>query len=345
MGTMSNLLAIALNSSFHLPSRSGVLFQTDRSFVAGLGSAARCPARVSFGRMESKGPDERRPRIINLKVISWNLLRLTGAGVEDVAALIERHGPDLLLLQEATEELLELPARVGGCFFREPLNGRVYGLAVWSPHPLAPPYALPRPVSQVPGRVPPRVAQIVQLGDVTFANVHLSHGQLLNRWQLLHIANALDGPAAVVGDYNAIGPIKLPGFKDIGPRQPTHSPSNVISFRLDRCMARGLRCSYAKVLARGPSDHHPIRLDLHILPEVRGSGGAGIGQVRRLKLRDSVGRWARAMSDAPNRIRMRQTFFETLEVKFGKGRRDLARQRPAPFGVLRLPSKEGAKAP
>jgi hypothetical protein len=24
---------------------------------------------------------------------------------------------------------------------------------------------------------------------------------------------------------NAVGPIKLPGFKDIGPRQPTYSPN------------------------------------------------------------------------------------------------------------------------
>ena len=47
--------------------------------------------------MESKGLDERRPRIVTLKVISWNLLRLTGAGVEDVAALIQQHRPDLLL--------------------------------------------------------------------------------------------------------------------------------------------------------------------------------------------------------------------------------------------------------
>jgi hypothetical protein len=177
-----------------------------------------------------------------LKIISWNLLRLTGAGVEDVAALVERHHPDLLFLQEAIEKMADLPALVGGYFFREPLEGRIYGLAVWSPHALLRPYALRLPISQVPGRVPPRVAQIVHLGDVAFANVHLSHGQFLNRWQLVHIANALDGPAAIVGDYNAVGPIKLVGFKDVGPRQSTHSPNNIISFRLDRCMARGLRC-------------------------------------------------------------------------------------------------------
>jgi endonuclease/exonuclease/phosphatase family metal-dependent hydrolase len=266
-----------------------------------------------------------------LKVISWNILRLTGAGVEDVCALIERRRPDLLLLQEATEELAKLPALVGGYFFREPLDGRIYGLALWSPHPLPRPYALRLPVSQMPGRVPPRVAQIVQLGDVAFANVHLSHGQFLNRWQLLHIANALEGPAAIVGDYNAVGPIKLAGFKDIGPRQPTHSPNNIISFRLDRCMARSLCCSYARVLARGPSDHHPITLKLHVLPGVQVSNRFVTAHVRRPMLRASVERWLRAVCDAPSRIRVRQTFFEALDLKLRKEKRGKARrQRPGP---------------
>jgi len=259
-----------------------------------------------------------------LKVISWNLLRLTGAGIEDVAALVERHHPDLLFLQEAIEEMADLPALVGGYFFREPLEGRIYGLAVWSRHPLLRPYALRLPVSQVPGRVPPRVAQIVHLGDVAFANVHLSHGQFLNRWQLAHIANALDGPAAIVGDYNAVGPIKLAGFKDVGPRQPTHSPNDIISFRLDRCMARGLRCSYARVLARGSSDHHPISLKLHTLPSAQVS-------VRRPMLRVSLERWLRVVREAPARIRVRQTFIEALDLKLRKAKRGKAQwQRPSP---------------
>lgn len=257
----------------------------------------------------------------NLKVISWNLLRLTGAQVEDVAALVKRHHPDLLFLQEATEEMADLPALVGGYFFREPLEGRIYGLAVWSPHPLLRPYALRLPVSQVPGRVPPRVAQIVQLGDVTFVNVHLSHGQFLNRWQLLHIANAVDGPAAIVGDYNAVGPIKLAGFKDVGPRQSTHSPNDIISFRLDRCMARGLRCSYARVLARGSSDHHPIFLTLHTLPMIQVSDEPVTAHVRRRILRVSVERWLRAMRETPARIRVRQTLLEGLDLKLRKAKR------------------------
>ena len=264
-----------------------------------------------------------------MKVISWNLLRLTGAGVEDVAALVERHHPDLLLLQEAIEEMADLPALVGGYFFRQPLEGRIYGLAVWSPHPLPRPHALRLPVSQVPGRVPPRVAQIVQLGDVTFANVHLSHGQFLNRWQLMHIANALDGPAAIAGDYNAVGPIKLAGFKDVGPRQSTHRPNDIISFRLDRCMARGLRCSYARVLARGSSDHHPILLKLHTLPVVQDSDRPVTAHVRRPMLRANVEWWLRVVREAPARIRVRQTFLEALDPKLREAKRGKAK-RPSP---------------
>jgi endonuclease/exonuclease/phosphatase (EEP) superfamily protein YafD len=263
-----------------------------------------------------------------LRVISWNLLRSTGAGAEDVAALVARHRPDLLLLQEATEELAALPGIVGGHFFREPLDGRIYGLAAWSPHLLPPPYALPLPISSVPGRVPPRVAQIVQLFGVAFANVHLSHGQFLNRWQLLHIVRAFDGPAAVVGDYNAIGPIKLVGFKDIGPRQPTHTARNFVSFRLDRCMARGLRCSHAQVLERGPSDHHPIILDLHI---VSGAAEASErGRAARLRgpanLRAGMTRWLRAMARTSDNIRVPQSFIEVLDLSVKHNRAQ--RQRP-----------------
>lgn len=200
----------------------------------------------------------------NLRIISWNLLRRVGAGVADVARLIEQHNPALLVMQEATKELAGLPDLVGGHFHREPLHRRIYGLAAWSPRPFPRPQALPLPVSAMPGRVPPRLAQLIRFGGVSFANVHLSHGQFLNRWQLLHIARALEGPAAIVGDYNAVGPIALPGFRDLGPRETTHSPTNVVSFRLDRCMTRNLQCVTKQVLQRGPSDHHPILLDLKI---------------------------------------------------------------------------------
>lgn len=200
-----------------------------------------------------------------MKVISWNLLRRVGAAVEDVADLIERHRPDLLLMQEATKEMETLPALVGGTIHRRRLPHRIHGLAAWTPHPRPRPRTLFLPVSPLPGGLAPRVAQLVRVGDITFANVHLSHGQILNRRQLQCIAQALDGPAAVIGDYNAVGPIMLRGFRDVGPRQPTHVATNVIPVRLDRCLVRGLFCVNALTLDRGPSDHRPIVLDLRMM--------------------------------------------------------------------------------
>ena len=68
-----------------------------------------------------------------IKIISWNLLRLVGASLGDVARLIERQTPDLLLMQEATEEIDGLPLLLGGHYHRASLPGRVHGLAAWSP--------------------------------------------------------------------------------------------------------------------------------------------------------------------------------------------------------------------
>jgi endonuclease/exonuclease/phosphatase family metal-dependent hydrolase len=211
-------------------------------------------------------PGETLPPPEGLRVLSWNLLRRVGANMHDIARLVHSYRPDLVLLQEATEDVAALPSLLGGHFFRHPMHERIYGLAAWSPHPFPPSTVLRLPYSLLPGRVPPRVAQIVKLRGTSFANVHLSHGQFLNRWQLLHIAAALEGPAAIIGDFNAVGPIRLEKFRDIGPRRRTHKSGNIIPLRLDRCMARNLRCSATEVLDKGPSDHHPIVLDLMTVP-------------------------------------------------------------------------------
>jgi endonuclease/exonuclease/phosphatase family metal-dependent hydrolase len=208
-----------------------------------------------------------------VKVVSWNLLRLDqgGASVRDIAGLIEEQKPDLVLLQEAFPDVERLPDMVGGTLFHEPMPRRLYGLAAWSPHEVARHDAVTLPVSRMPGRLPPRVAQLLHVGEVTFANVHLSHGQWLNRWQLMRLASALHGPAAVIGDFNAVGPTMLPGFRDIGPRGRTHMCGTMIPLRLDRCMARGLRCISREILDRGQSDHHPIVLKLHAEHQAAGA--------------------------------------------------------------------------
>ena len=190
-----------------------------------------------------------------LKIISWNLLRLTGASLEDVARLIAREQPDLMLMQEATHAIDGLAGRAGGQYARVPLPGRIHGLAIWSRRPMRqPPMVLPLPS----GNLVHRVAQVLDMGDFAIANVHLSHGQLLNRRQLRRLASVLPPRAAVLGDYNLVGPALLPGFRDVGPRDPTHVMVDIVPIRIDRCLVRGLTCIGSGVLPRERSDHRPI---------------------------------------------------------------------------------------
>jgi endonuclease/exonuclease/phosphatase (EEP) superfamily protein YafD len=197
------------------------------------------------------------------RIVSWNLLRRTGASLDDVSRLIVLARPDLLLMQEATHEIEMLAARVGGCVSRAPLPGRIHGPAIWSPTDWRRP---PRVVTLPAGTIVHRVCQILDLGDCAIANVHLSHGQLLNRRQLRCIADELPPHAAVLGDYNLVGPTLLPGFRDVGPRQPTHNMGDIVPVRLDRCLVRGMACHHTTVLPRGRSDHHPILVHLAVTP-------------------------------------------------------------------------------
>lgn len=194
-----------------------------------------------------------------MKLISWNLLHKDGASLVELAGLIERERPDLVMLQEATEAFAGLVGLLGGSFRREPLPGRRHGLAVWSPLPGLPPPAV---VVLPAGRVVRRVCQIVSLGDIGVANVHLSHGQVLNRRQLRFISALLPPHAAIIGDMNMIGPAWLPGFHEVGPQYRTHRMSTLVPLRLDRCLVRGLTCLASSVLTRGGSDHHPISVTL-----------------------------------------------------------------------------------
>jgi endonuclease/exonuclease/phosphatase (EEP) superfamily protein YafD len=201
-----------------------------------------------------------------IKIASWNLLRLTGAQLDDVVRLVNKERPDLLLMQEATQAIDGLPSRLGGQYLRTPLPGRIHGLAVWSPVPLrSEPRILPLPS----GAMFDRICQIVDLDGFSVANVHLSHGQVLNRRQLRRIAKALPQQAAVMGDYNLVGPALLPGFRDVGPREHTHVAGDVVPLRIDRCLARGIACMEARALLREASDHRPIVVRLHLASQPR----------------------------------------------------------------------------
>ena len=120
------------------------------------------------------------------------------------------------------------------------------------------PVEAPRVVPLPQGAMFRRIGMVVDMGDFAVANVHLSHGQVLNRRQLWRIAAALPDRAAVLGDFNLVGPCLLPGFRDVGPREPTHRCVDMVPLRIDRCLVRGLDCLGTAVLGRASSDHHPI---------------------------------------------------------------------------------------
>jgi len=190
-----------------------------------------------------------------MKVVSWNLLHTIGATVDEVVHIAQEEKPDLLLMQEATAAVDQLPGRIGGHYARNPLPGRGHGLAAWSPHPFQ---ATPRQVTLQPGIFVKRICQIVALDRFSVANVHLSHGQLMNRRQLRLIAGHLPFSAMIIGDCNMVGPALLPGFRDIGARGPTHDMGKVVPLRLDRCFVRNLSHVRAEILGQAGSDHRPI---------------------------------------------------------------------------------------
>ncbi|HLG86361.1 MAG TPA: endonuclease/exonuclease/phosphatase family protein [Alphaproteobacteria bacterium] len=194
-----------------------------------------------------------------MKIVSWNLYHRSGATLDDIERLIVHHEPDLLLMQETTDRVDDLPTRIGGHYSRDPLPGRTHGLAAWSPTAFE---EAPSRLTLQPGVVVKRICQIIRLRDFAVANVHLSHGQVLNRRQLRRIAEILPERAAVLGDCNLVGPPLLPGFHDVGPRQSTHAMVNMIGLRLDRCFIRGLRCDHSEALVAAGSDHKPIMVSL-----------------------------------------------------------------------------------
>ena len=203
-----------------------------------------------------------------MRILSWNLLRTGGAGVDDIRRLVNAHQPDLVLMQEATAPIDALPDRLGGNYLRAPMHRRKHGLAAWSPRPFATmtvalPLAtrldLPAPVFRL---VEQRIALIVHIGATELATVHLDHGQFANRHQLRHLLHVCPKLGALIGDYNALGATNLPGFTDIGPRSTTHRAYGIVPVRIDRCLVRTPNEASAIALAYGASDHRPILVEM-----------------------------------------------------------------------------------
>ncbi len=203
-----------------------------------------------------------------MRILSWNLLKRRGASASDIARLVERHRPDLLLMQEATLSTDALPGLLGGHYVRRAMPRRDNGPAAWSvspfeavftPLPAATRLDLPVPILR---STLPRHALVVRAGTLEVANVHLDHGQLANRRQLRHLLRTHLSLDMVIGDFNALGGTGLPGFADVGPRRTTHMAYGLVPLRLDRCLLRAARHASASALDYGRSDHRPILMEI-----------------------------------------------------------------------------------
>jgi endonuclease/exonuclease/phosphatase family metal-dependent hydrolase len=224
-------------------------------------------------RMRSDGPHDAPPAMGGtMRVLSWNLLRRVGARPGELAALIERSRIDIALLQEATAEFEALPSLVGGTLVRHALPGRIHGPAIWARRGLAQPRRVPLFSHAVR-----RHAVIAEIGGASFASVHLSHGQWMCRRQAREVGDALGhAPAVIAGDFNMVGPLRLAGFDEVGPREATHYANGVLPLCLDRCFVRGFARAAAWTLSRGNSDHRPILLDLAPLAQIQDDTARGV---------------------------------------------------------------------
>jgi len=188
-------------------------------------------------------------------IASWNLLRRDGATLREVLHVADTLRPDIFLMQEAMPEIDQLPKILGGHYTRIPLPGRPHGTACWSRYSFTrPPIACALPS----GIIVRRHAQLIDFGTFSLANLHLSHGQILNRRQLRRIAHFLRPTALMMGDFNLVGPTLVPGFHDVGPRATTHRMVDMLPIRIDRCLIRGMTRQRTQVLPNFSSDHHPI---------------------------------------------------------------------------------------
>jgi endonuclease/exonuclease/phosphatase family metal-dependent hydrolase len=267
--------------------------RTQRLLVVGLSATAVTLAAVGVRpwttpdrRLDSPGPAD----TASVRIMSWNVhYAVDGSGIADleaVAGAVERHDPDVLVLNEVsrgwligggTDDAAWLAQRLGGHWAFAPSADRQFGSMILSRWPLADVRRIELPQgtgTQARSMVAATVTS--QLGDLTVVAVHLEDGagraavRLQQLTVLLPALEAMDAaPLVFAGDLNAapsdeeIATILRAGFvsaiDDVGDPGALTQPSDAPHRRIDWVFGRGVRFQDADVLYdERASDHLPV---------------------------------------------------------------------------------------
>ena len=210
--------------------------------------------RASIRIMTAFRTTLRRSREAALRVVSWNLLRRVGARARGCRQADPRLSPRSSAAA-GSHRRDRGAALAGRRAFLPPSHAEAH---LW-PGRLEPASFPPhrrrcacRPRC-CPGGCRPAIAQIVKFQRHQFrqcASVPRPVPQPLAaactspmRWKGRPPSSAISTRSAPSG---------LPDFRDIGPRQRTHRASNIVSLRLDRCMARDVALRRRRGAGQGP---------------------------------------------------------------------------------------------
>jgi endonuclease/exonuclease/phosphatase family metal-dependent hydrolase len=243
-----------------------------------------------------------------MRLLTYNIHKGIGGrdrryDLDRVVAVIQAEEPDLVCLQEVDRHvprsdhhdqpclLAERLGMAGQLFqFNVPVRGGGYGnllLSRW-------PFHRSHQFSLRHGRRKPRGGQVAVVetpeGPLCVVNTHLGLSGRERHWQMHHLLGhplfheCCHHPTVIAGDTNdwrnrlAHGPCARHGFHQVtAPRGRFRSfPAFLPMMALDKVFVRGsVAVRHARTvrspLARRASDHLPLVVDFHLMPETNGA--------------------------------------------------------------------------
>lgn len=274
-------LAVGVLSALLLAARARLPRSSRELRAAGLAAVA-----VSVVLLLSAPTSAAAPPRETLRLMTYNIHFGFDAthrpALEEMALVIEREAPDVVVLQEAArglalsaqhDSLGWLAQRLGMRYVYAPTIGDVFGNAVLTALPIEEvrrvSFARPGPL-----RHSPRGAMSVRIAGVVIVNTHLDEYVDAGHVREAQVRAVLDawavaGPIVVAGDLNAraesreIGLLREAGLRDLV-EEGGGVGSTKDAERIDHIFGAGVRVTFAQVVDSAASDHRPVIVELRV---------------------------------------------------------------------------------